>query len=55
MTIIAERSQDTTPEQPVRPSFRREGGPLPRGKPRFHHIDTKDRGDQIDTWESGLQ
>lgn len=50
MTIITDRPQDTTAEQPVRPSFRLKGGPLPYGKPRSHHVDTKDQGDQIDTW-----
>lgn len=55
MTIITNRPQDVTAEQQVRPSFRHAGGPLPRRKPRYHHIDTKDRQNQIDTWGLGLQ
>jgi hypothetical protein len=55
MTIIIMQAQNTRAKRRIDPSFRLDGGPLPHGKPRDLHIDTKDRRDQSHTEESGLQ
>ena len=54
MTIIIMQAQNTRAMRRKDLSFRLDGGPLPHGKPRDLHIDTKDRGDQSTTMESGL-
>ena len=54
MTIIITQAQNTCAMRRKDLSFRLDGGPLPPGKPRDLHIDTKDRGDQSITMESGL-
>jgi hypothetical protein len=55
MTIIIMQVQNPRAKLTTEPSFRLDGGPLPHGKPRDLHIDTRDRGDQSGTEESGLQ
>lgn len=55
MTIIEELPDDTRAKRRIDPRFRRNGGAFPGGKTEPLHIDTKDRGDQSSTEESGLQ
>lgn len=50
MTIIAEQAQDTRPKGRINPSFRPDGGPLPRGNPKALPIDLKKKKDQSNTW-----
>jgi len=55
MTIIAEQAQDTRAKRRINPSFRRDGGPLPHGKPKAFPIVLKKKKDQSNTWKSRQQ
>ncbi len=55
MPIIIMQARNTCAKRRADTSFRPHGGPLPHGKPNDLHINPKDRGDQSDTEESGLQ